>query len=127
MKASVQYNDLVGTAAADITDFIGGNSLEEIAKYVELDMDRFKLVGLSIYGTEHPSVSLICVDKEQSQGGKEYIVNMNLADTIEKKNEFLSIILKRLHVVLYEKGDLRYPPLEYNEEVSYNDYHNSDQ
>lgn len=126
MKASVQYNDLVGTAAADITDFIDGNSLEEIAKCVELDMDRFKLVGLSIYGTE-PSVSLICVDKEQSQGGKEYIVDMSLPDTIEKKNNFLSIILKRIHVVLYERGDSKYPPLEYNKEVSYSDYHNSDQ
>nr|DAD67487.1 MAG TPA: hypothetical protein [Siphoviridae sp. cttdo1] len=127
MKASVQYNDLVGTAAADITDFIGGNSLDEIAKYVQLDTERFKLVGLSIYGTEKPSISLICIDKEQSQGGKEYIVNMNLFDTIISKEELLSIILKRLHIVLYQKGDHKYSSLDCDEEVSYNDYHNPEQ
>jgi len=32
MKAEVQYGDFKGTVAADIADFLGGNSLESISK-----------------------------------------------------------------------------------------------
>lgn len=54
MKADVQYNDFIGTAAADISDFLGskyGDSLDAFGKYFKIDEARFKVIGISIYGT----------------------------------------------------------------------------
>ena len=50
MKASVQYNDFKGTAAADISDAIsvnfGGDNLESFANFFKLDKEKFKIIGI---------------------------------------------------------------------------------
>ena len=70
MKANVQYNDLTGTAAADITDF----SLNSLEKYLtdhfeNYDTERYFCVGcrLNLGGQTSTTVSIrfICLDKEE--------------------------------------------------------------
>ena len=67
MKADVQYNDFVGTAAADISDYLGskyGDYLESFAKHFAIDRKRFKTIGISVYGTDNFYISLIYCLKE---------------------------------------------------------------
>ena len=123
MKASVQYNDFTGTVAADISDSLGamaGDDLETIATYFNLDKNRFKIVGISIYGRSEFNVSLICVDKEKSNNNKEHIVNLS-CDITEKK-EILKVLFKRLHIVLHDKFDTKYVDLDYDEEAHLSDF-----
>lgn len=125
MKADVSYNDLVGTAAADITDFTNGhNELADYEKLFKLDKTRFDLVGISLYGSETPSLSLICVDKELSTENKEHIVSMSIDDEFEN---VLDMLFKRLHIVLYKKFDEKYSKLDYDQEVSYEDFHEEEE
>jgi len=124
MKASVQYNDLKGTAAADIADHFRRGSLEDIGEYFNLDTNRFKIVGISLHGTEDLYISLICVDKEKSTNEKEHIVDIYI-DNKDKKG-VLSTIFKRLNIVLHNRHDVKYTEMECDEEVSYDDCHNTD-
>lgn len=123
MKADVQYNDFYGTVAADIADSLGmlnGNDLESIGDGLNIDKERFKVIGLSIYGTEDFLISLICIDKNRSTDEKEFIVKMR----IDSENVGLEFLFKRLHIVLHEKFDKKYPNLGYDEEVKFSYYHN---
>lgn len=120
MKANVQYNDFKGSASADISDALGnmgGDDLESIGRYFDLNEDRFKIVGLSIYGTSNFNLSLICVDKKKSTVQKEHIVSLYY--DINNKKEILDILFKRLHIVLYKKFDDKYPNLNYDEELNF--------
>jgi hypothetical protein len=124
MKADVSYNDFKGTVAADISDALGvagGDNLKSIGKYFNIDENRFTIVGLSIYGTDGFSISLICVDKQKSSEGKEHIVSMSC--DVDDEKEILDILFKRLHIVLYDRNDNKYEKLNYAEEVRYNDFH----
>jgi len=128
MKASVGHDDLVGTVAVDISDFLGGpntDNLNAIAKYFKLDKDRFKIVGLSITGTENFKFSLICVDKNRSTNDREHIVSMSCDIVKEDQKDILDILFKRLHIVLHNKYEEKYTKLGYHEEVSYSDYHDT--
>jgi hypothetical protein len=125
MKADVQYNDFVGTAAADISDYLGskyGDYLESFAKFFKIDDNRFKIIGISIYGTENFYISLLCIDKQRSSEEKEYIVSMSIE--VENEKEVLRFLFKRLHIVLHSRFDNKYPNLEYDEEIRYEDFHN---
>ena len=42
---------------------------------------------------------------------------------IENKKEILSFLFKQLNIVLHSKFDKKYPNLEYDEEVKYEDFH----
>lgn len=125
MKAQVQYNDFEGTVAADISDGLGGvygDDLESIGKYFNLDENRFKIIGLSIYGTNEFSISLICIDKKRSTDKKEHLVSMSCE--VDDEKEILDILFKRLHIVLYDKFDDKYVNMDYDSEVRFSDYHN---
>lgn len=127
MKADVQYNDFVGTAAADISDFLGskfGDGLDSFAKYFKIDETRFKVIGISIYGTDSFYISFLCVDKQKSTEEKEHVVSMSI--DIEDEKEILDFLFKRLHIVLHSKFDDKYPSLDYDEEVNYSDYHETE-
>ena len=124
MKASVSYNDFIGTAAADISDFLSeyaGDTLKSIGKYFKLDENRFEIIGLSIYGTNDFTISLICVDKTESTEEKEHVVSMMY--DVNKNKEVLDILFKRLSIVLYSKFDEKHANIEYNEEVRFSDFH----
>lgn len=67
MKASVQYNDIIGTAAADIADHYF-NSLQKYLEdtYPSFDGDRYSCRGCTAYIGElnNASVCFICLDRE---------------------------------------------------------------
>lgn len=128
MKASVQYNDFIGTVAADISDSLGaanGDDLVGIGKYFNLDEKRFKIVGLSIYGTNEFSISLICVDKHRSTDQKEHLVSLSCE--VEDEKEILDILFKRLHFVLYDRFDEKYFTVDYDSEEHFSDFHKSEE
>ena len=128
MKANVQYNDFIGTAAADISDplgFQGGNDINQIAKHFKLDEERFKPVGISIYGPDGFWISLICVDKERSTADKEHIVKMSVE--VENEREILDFLFKRLQIVLYDKFDNIYPNMDIDEEARFEDFHDTEE
>ena len=54
MKASVQYNDIVGTAAADVSDFFN-NNLQFYLKslFKNFDSDRYRCDGCRLYMSDH--------------------------------------------------------------------------
>lgn len=113
MKASVQYNDLKGTAAADISDFYQ-NSLQNylVKSYEQYDGDRYNCCGCTIF---------VSGQHEHSQGNIEFICK----DTVEDKyvkfcpmrkislDEIFSLF-KRFEVVIGEHID--------NIDVDDNDY-----
>ncbi|RZJ67677.1 MAG: hypothetical protein EOO50_05185 [Flavobacterium sp.] len=126
MKADVQYNDLRGTASADVSDLMahfGGDDLSSFANYFKLDKERFDIVGVSFYGTGGFSASLLCVDKQKSTPEKEHIVSLGLGTRDDDK--ILNTLFKRLHVVLHNFSDEKYsdPNLNYSEEAHFSDYH----
>ena len=124
MKANAQYDDLIGTVAADISDHLGGpgfNNMKALAKYFKLNEDRFEIKGISFYGTDKRYVSLICIDKERSTDNKNFIVKISVP--IEDEREIFSILFKRLHIVLHNKTDREFDSMDYDEESGYNDYH----
>lgn len=71
MIASVQYNDLRGTAAADISDFYR-NSLQEylMETYEAYDAERYYCEGCDIWSSDSSNmvnVSFVCLDKVESK------------------------------------------------------------
>lgn len=123
MKANVTYNDLLGTSAADTSDGLAkfhGEGLEGIASYFNLDKSRFKIIGISIYGTTSFSISLICIDKKMSKDNKNYVVSMSI-DT--GKDNILGNLFKRLNVVLHDQFDSNNQKIIIDQEVLYSDFH----
>jgi hypothetical protein len=125
MEASVQYNDFKGTAAADISDYISttfdGDYLESFASFFKINKEKFKITGISINGTENFHISLLCVDLEKSTEDKEHIVSMSI-DWKSERNP-LDVLFKRLEIVLHERFDEKYPSINYDEEIRFEDYH----
>jgi thiamine pyrophosphate-dependent acetolactate synthase large subunit-like protein len=113
MIASTRYNDLVGTAAADITDIgTSYNTLEDLSKKIKLDESKLKLVGLTFDEfdkIDKITVKLICIDILRSTSGKKCLVTVSLPETI---NATLHNFLKRISVTLYSKYDHESPSLE---------------
>lgn len=70
MIASVQYNDLRGTAAADVSDSLN-NSLQNylVSKYKSYDGHRYFCNGCTMWISNGGSVALsfICYDKEEGK------------------------------------------------------------
>jgi hypothetical protein len=118
MRASVQYGDFKGTVEADISDHLHGAGLDTIAKHFKLDTERFKIVGLSIYGTDEFDVSFLCIDLQESTAEKEVIVNLSMS-TLDNPIT-LDVLFKRLHIVLHNRFDDKYlnPTLEYDKELT---------
>lgn len=128
MKADVQYNDFRGTAAADISDFLGskyGDDLKSFGRYFKIDESRFEVIGISIYGTDNKYISLYCVDKKKSTQQKEHLVSMSI--DIENDKEIIGFLFKRLHVVLHSRFDKKYGELSYDEEINYEDFHDTEE
>lgn len=125
MQAHVQYNDFVGTAAADISDYLGSkyhsDDLDSIGKYFQIDETRFRVIGISFYSTEDFYISLLCVDRQKSTSEKEHIVDMSINNVDEKG--ILALLFKRLQIVLHSRFGEEYQELNSDEEVNYEDFH----
>ncbi|WP_298151580.1 hypothetical protein [Flavobacterium sp.] len=92
MKASVQYNDRIGHASADIS----GINYDQIAEQCNLGA-RYTIIGISLYGTDDISVSLLCRDNEESTDQNEILVNvypsveLAVGDVLERLNVTVNI------------------------------------
>ena len=104
MIAKVQYNDLRGTVAADITDF----SLNSLEKYLSdhfenYDTERYFCVGCRLYlgGQTSKTVSIrfICLDKQE----RKYVYLCPVED-ISYEEAFS--LFKRLDIVLGSTEDI---------------------
>jgi hypothetical protein len=100
MKASVQYNDFKGTAAADISDH---TSLNNFIENRGVDINRYKAIGAEFYSgySDYFSASFICEDKELSTEQKKHFVGINFENDISK-DEFFELF-KRFNVVIKER------------------------
>ena len=105
MIAKVQYNDLTGTAAADITDF----SLNSLEKYLTdhfeyYDTERYFCVGCRLYITGQTSntvrIRFICLDKEEHK-----YVYLCPIDNMSYEEAFS--LFKRFDVVLGSNESIR--------------------
>lgn len=114
MKASVQYNDFVGTSAADISDH---TNLVEFLQSKGVDTNQYTPIGASFYHgySDFFSMSIICVDNKQSTNTKPYIVKLSFDEEISH-NDFFELF-KRFEVVITKKYD-NYDSHEISEEVT---------
>lgn len=107
-QASVQYNDFMGSAAADGH---GGPVLHELAKIVGLDLERYMIAGLEfghwqlggrdglvIFAVEKASLGGLTVDQYAAQHGEVPVVDFKVHDLAAL--EVLERGLKRLEVQL---------------------------
>lgn len=110
MKPSVQYNDRIGHASADIA----GIDYDAIAGRCNLG-ERYTIIGISLYGTRNISVSLLCRDNDESTPENEVLVHVY-------PNIDLSVnsVLERLNVTINITNDPRYddPELDTVREVN---------
>ncbi|MBD5235911.1 MAG: hypothetical protein HDS61_05760 [Barnesiella sp.] len=109
-KASVQYNDLKGTSAADISDY---SSLEDFTKKFGIDTTKFLPRGISLYCSydDFVSVSLICENADKEN--KLISIGLPKMPISDFLNQF-----KRLHVLLF---DSFYKPADEIEEINLED------
>ena len=79
LKASVQYDDLVGTAAAD-----GHESLSNIREFLKskgVDVDKNEPVGIELYGWEgRIGVRFICKEQGNQLVASELKDSLSLTD-----------------------------------------------
>ena len=89
IKANVQYNDLIGTSTADISDY-AYNSLEPLARSLEVDLDRYHIAGIKFYSGYAHSFSAKLLLNDTGNPVQPYIVSLDL----ELNREAFSIGLK---------------------------------
>lgn len=100
MEAKTQYNDYLGTAAADIAD---GYDLNDFLKSRGVDIERYEAIGAKFYHgyAEFFSASILCIDKESIE---RKIVSLNFEEKFNHEQFFN--LFKRFDVMVIKKtGD----------------------
>ena len=117
MKAEVQYNDFIGTAAADISDF---TNLNDFLKSRGVNTERFKAIGAHFYNgySNFFSASIICIDREHTTSEKKHIVNIGFENDLHK-DEFFDLF-KRFNVLITQRFG-GYENMEIDEELIFDD------
>lgn len=109
--ADVQYNDMIGTCAAD---WHSGTELHKFAKSKGIDTDRYFPISLRIYGVIPTSFTIYAVDKEIANESYDEIYkyakeNDGILPVVKFRFESdlneLSKFLKRFSTVLTTKMD----------------------
>ena len=102
MKACVQYNDYLGTAAADISDHI---NLRDYLTQKGVDTDRYEPIGAEFYhGERFFNASIICIDSQSETPDKAVKFGFEKGLTEEEINSFpkgylLVQIAKKMHLL----------------------------
>lgn len=117
MNASVQYNDFIGTAAADISDH---SNLNDFLANRGVDISKYDAIGASFSTgySNYISVAIICIDKEQSTENKKHIVKLKFESKFEI-SEFLDLF-KSFEVVITNNHS-GYPESEIDESIRIDD------
>lgn len=110
MKPTVQYNDRIGHASADIA----GIDYDQIARLCNLG-ERYTIIGLSLYGTRDINVSFLCVDNEESTPDNEILVHVYPSVDLP-----VNSVVERLNVTINITHERRYddPELDTIREVT---------
>lgn len=102
MKASVQYNDLLGSSAADVSDYYQSSLQNYLVKtYAQYDGDRYVCKGCTIWVsgqqvTPQGNIAFVCYDKVEDKYVKFYPeIDLSLNDIFS--------LFKRFEVVLGNK------------------------
>lgn len=94
MQAKTQYNDLVGTVAADISDFMPGGNLDSLLPK-NYDSNRYQVVGFDVWGSGEKMVcALLCWDKESDNDNS--LITIDASYDSKQFFEFF----KRFHMCL---------------------------
>lgn len=95
MKAITQYNDYLGTAAADKSDHF---FLSDYLKGRGVDTERYNPIGVEFYSGDsgYFSYSFICEDTESDEPNKAVKIKFESKDTYE---DFFSLF-KRFNVII---------------------------
>lgn len=117
MEASVQYNDFIGSAAADFSDH---TDLNKFLSSRGVDTERYEAIGASFYSgySDSFSASIICIDKENSTDEKKYVTKIGFENEFTR-DEFFDLF-KRFEVVITQKHG-NYENLEIDEEFYFDD------
>lgn len=121
MKATTQYTDFEGTAAADISDH---TDLARFLRSRGVDTNRYTPIGAEFsHGySGFFSASIICLDNEKSTNTKPYITSISFEDEFDHI-EFFDLF-KRFKVIITRKphGHL---DKEIDEEITIDDRENA--
>lgn len=117
MEASVQYNDFLGTSAADISDFA---SLDDYLNSKGVDTNRYNAQGAKFYAgySDSFSVAIICEDNERSTEANKYIVSISFENDITK-DEFFDLFKRFEVIVIRRNSDIE--NCEISEEITIDD------
>ena len=120
MKALVQYNDITGTAAADLSDH---TNLNDFLVSRGVNTTQYEAIGASFHSNYNDSftATIICVDKEQSTNENKYITEISFENEFSK-DEFFSLF-KRINVVISQNSNDH--EQEINEKITFDDRNNS--
>jgi len=116
-KAQVQFNDFVGSAAADISDH---SDLKKFLVLRKVDVERYEPVGASFYsGYNHNcNASIICLDRIRSSEGRPYLVDISFEGDFDSADFFN--LFKRFNVMITSKTR-GYYQIEISEEIVFDD------
>jgi hypothetical protein len=117
MKATTQFTDFEGTAAADISDHV------DLTKFLQsrgVDTNHYAPIGAEFHHVyiDFFSASIICIDNEKSTSAKPYITSINFEDEFKYK-EFFDLF-KRFKVVITKKHN-GHQDKEIDEEITIDD------
>ncbi len=100
MKATTQYTDFEGTAAADISDH---TDLTKFLQSRDIDTKRYEPIGAEFFHgySDFFSAAIICIDNEKSTADKPYITSISFEDEFDH-NEFFGLF-KRFKVIITKK------------------------
>jgi len=117
MKASVQYNDFLGTSAADISDF---TTLNRFLQSRGVNNVRYNAIGAEFNSgyKDYFSASIICIDKDLSKDEKLHIVKFRFQNEISN-SEFFDLF-KGFNVVITERS-FEYENSEIDENITIDD------
>lgn len=109
MKAKVQYNDFLGTSAADFSDDL---HLEDYLKSKGVDTDKYYPIGVEFYSGYSSSFQVRFICREKGVVGKAIKIGF---EQEVSKTEFFNLF-KRMNVILtfgneYSDWDLDDDPI----------------
>jgi len=95
METSTQYDDLKGQVSADIFEMAKLNGL---ARSFEIDLERYNVIGLDLFGVEEISIAFIAIDRQKSTAEREHLVKIEAGNL-----EDLGQVIERLHIILLDR------------------------
>lgn len=123
MKAQVQYNDLVGTTAADISDYY----LNSLNKYLEkrypnFESEKYFCVGCELYTSygQYPYVRFICRDVNDSTYHKfKPESDLSLMQFFELFKRFSIVIGRNIDEVEIDENEQPFVLSEHDKNTDY--------